>query len=100
MLVDRGIIVIPSDAPSGYKAIVAWTLWPATAMMVTSGLLSFALRWRTVIRAFAGLLTIFLPRQEGREDPLAHVEVPGSWFVGGTLVSGAACVILGYYFFD
>ena len=35
----------------GYKGIVAWTLWPATAMMVTSGLLSFALKWRTVLRS-------------------------------------------------
>ena len=52
MLVERGI------AQPGYRGIVSWVLWPATAMMVTSGLLSFALKWRTVVRAFGGLATL------------------------------------------
>ena len=43
----------------GKLGINSWTLWPATAMMVTSGLLSFALRWRTVLRAFQGLTSVF-----------------------------------------
>ncbi|MEI8155139.1 MAG: OPT/YSL family transporter, partial [Hyphomicrobiales bacterium] len=51
-LLDRGII---TQEGYGRKGINYWTLWPATAMMVTSGLLSFALRWKTVIRAFQGL---------------------------------------------
>ncbi len=33
-------------------------------------------------------------------DPLSEIEVPGSWFVAGTLVSGAACVGLGHIYFD
>jgi uncharacterized oligopeptide transporter (OPT) family protein len=49
ILVQQGI------AEPGYRGIVSWVLWPATAMMVTSGLLSFALKWRTVLRAFGGL---------------------------------------------
>jgi uncharacterized oligopeptide transporter (OPT) family protein len=83
----------------GKHGINTWTLWPATAMMVTSGLLAFALRWRTVIRAFSGLATIFR-KSEGPADPLAHIEVPGSWFVIGTLVSGLACVLLGHFLFE
>ncbi|MBM4076866.1 MAG: OPT family oligopeptide transporter, partial [Planctomycetes bacterium] len=79
----------------GYRGIVSWTLWPATGMMVASGLLSFAFRWRTVIKAFSGL-SKFVGKSEGQEvDPLEKVEVPGSWFLIGTLLSGAACVILG-----
>lgn len=82
----------------GYRGIVAWTLWPATAMMVTSGLLSFALKWRTVLRAFRGLAAL-ATRGAAAEDPLEHVEVPGSWFVLGTVVSGLACVLLGHFLF-
>lgn len=85
-------------AQPGYKGIVAWTLWPATAMMVTSGLLAFALRWRTVLRAFSGLGSL-LWRQASRVDPLARVEVPGSWFVAGTALSGLACILLGHFLF-
>jgi uncharacterized oligopeptide transporter (OPT) family protein len=87
--------VIPPEG--GYKAIVSWTLWPATAMMVTSGLLSFGLRWRTVVRAFTGLTALFRkPAGNGARD---DVEVPGSWFVFGTVSSGLVCVILGHVFF-
>jgi uncharacterized oligopeptide transporter (OPT) family protein len=85
--------------PPGFRGIVSWTLWPATAMMVTSGLLSFAFRWRTVVRAFKGLSSL-VGQRTADDDPLAHVEVPGSWFVAGTLVSGTACVLLGHFLFD
>lgn len=96
-----GTILIEQEiAKPGYRGIVSWTLWPATAMMVTSGLLSFALRWKTVIRAFKGLTTLVGGKESDAQDPLAHVEVPGSWFVAGTLVSGAACVILGHFLFE
>jgi OPT family oligopeptide transporter len=94
-LIDRGIV-----KGEGYRAIVAWTLWPATAMMVTSGLLSFAMRWRTVLRAFRGMAAMFSSEGRGANDPLERVEVPGSWFVIGTVASGAACVMLGHWLFD
>ena len=83
----------------GYKGIVSWTLWPATGMMVASGLLSFAFRWRTVLKAFGGLSRIFGQSAGSLADPLDRVEVPGSWFLIGTLVSGTACVILGEMLF-
>ena len=93
ILVERGI------AQPGYRGIVSWVLWPATAMMVASGLLSFAFKWRTVLRAFGGLSRLVGGATEKPDDPLAHVEVPSSWFVTGTLVSGAACVFLGHWLF-
>ncbi|MFM7158800.1 MAG: OPT family oligopeptide transporter [Planctomycetaceae bacterium] len=93
VLVDRGIV------PTGYRGIVSWTLWPATALMVTSGLLSFAFKWRTVLRAFSGLTSLGDSRSRS-SDPLAAIEVPGWWFLAGTLVSGAACVILGEVLFE
>ena len=94
ILVERGI------AQPGYRGIVSWVLWPATAMMVASGLLSFALKWRTVLRAFGGLGRLVGGGvADDHDDPLAHVEVPASWFVVGTLTSGTACVVLGHLFF-
>ena len=93
------VLVANAIVPPGYKGIVSWTLWPATALMVTSGLLSFAFKWRTVLRAFSGLTSLGGSRSAAA-DPLASVEVPGWWFATGTLVSGAACVILGTVLFE
>jgi uncharacterized oligopeptide transporter (OPT) family protein len=94
------ILVERCIAQPGYRGIVSWVLWPATAMMVASGLLSFALKWRTVLRAFGGLgRLVGAAAESDRADPLAHVEVPASWFIGGTLAAGTACVLLGHWLF-
>lgn len=91
VLIEREIV------EPGYTGIVKWALWPASAMMVTSGLLAFLLRWRTVVRSLASLVSMLVPQT--RRDPLEHVEVPGKWFLFGTLVSGAVCVFLGHWLF-
>lgn len=91
-LYDQGIL-------KATESVRSWTLWPATALMVTSGLLSFALRWRTALRAFRGLFAMFGAKTSG-DDPLEQIEAPISWFVWGTLISGAACVYLGDILFD
>ena len=44
---------------SGFRDVVQWTLWGGVACMVTSGLLSFALQWRSVFRAFRNLGSMF-----------------------------------------
>ncbi|MCE5303990.1 MAG: OPT/YSL family transporter [Planctomycetaceae bacterium] len=93
-LIERG--VIPGD---GYREIVKWILWPSTAMMVVSGLLAFAMRWRTIGRAFGELVAIFGGGDRHR-DPLADVEAPASWFILGVLLSGSACVVLGMWRFQ
>ena len=100
MLIHGGIVSESMIAEKGaYRALVEWTLWPSTAMMVASGLLAFGMRWRTVLRAFGELGTIF-GRKAKQKDPLAHIEVPASWFLVGVLVSGTACVLLGMWRFD
>jgi uncharacterized oligopeptide transporter (OPT) family protein len=94
------ILVAKGIAEPGYRGIVSWVLWPSTAMMVTSGLLSFALKWRTVLRAFGGFAKLFGGTAAAAgDDPLARVEVPASWFVIGTAATGAACVLLGHWIF-
>lgn len=86
-----------TDPGYGRHGINSWTLWPATAMMVTSGLLAFGMRWRTVLRSFRGISTIVTGRTS--TDALAKIDVPGSWFVLGTTASGLACVVFGAWFF-
>ncbi|MEK7388252.1 MAG: OPT family oligopeptide transporter [Elusimicrobiota bacterium] len=85
----------------GYRAIVQWSTWTGASMMVTSGLFMFALQWRTMLRAFSGLSTLFAGRAPSKtEDRLAAIEVPTSWFLGGTLLSGLGCIGVLYFAFD
>ncbi len=81
-----------------FRGISRWTLWPATMLMVASGLTSFALQWRTIGRALGGLVALVRGKSK-RADPLAHIEIPGKWFGIGMFVFGSISVILGEAFF-
>ncbi|QOJ15417.1 MAG: OPT/YSL family transporter [Planctomycetia bacterium] len=70
-------------AKENFRDLVAWTLWGGTACMVTSGLLAFALQWRSALRAFSGLTRMFGGRSVKSDDPLEAIETPTSWFVFG-----------------
>src|SRR5438128_8444715 len=84
---------------SGYAAIVQWTLWGGVACMVTSSLLSFALQWRTALRAFTDLRTMFGGGRKSAHDPLAAIETPASWFVSGQVVGFLGLAWLGHQTF-
>jgi uncharacterized oligopeptide transporter (OPT) family protein len=86
----------------GYRNMVHWLMWPGVAMMVTAGLLSFFYQWRTILRAFSGIAGMFSRRKDEERvvDPLAGVEVPGSWFAIGLLLVGAGAVFLQIRFFS
>ena len=90
-LQHRGII-----EGSGYGSFVQWTLWGGVACMVTSSLLSFALQWRTALRAFTDLGTLVGGWRRDANDPLAAIETPGSWFLGGQLVGILGLAWLGH----
>jgi OPT family oligopeptide transporter len=51
---------------------------------------------RAVFRAFKSLRRSV---SHGEENPLNRIEVPNSWFLLGTLLSGAACVLILHYAF-
>jgi len=78
---QRGIIT-----GTGFRDIVQWTLWGGTACMVTGGILSFLLQWKSVLRAFRSLGNIF-SRSKGAVDELEAIETPMSWFAIGQVVS-------------
>jgi len=70
-------------------------VWPGAAILVASGLTSFALDWRSVGRSFAGIGAIFSKRSgAGGADPMDEVECPGWWFPAGFVVLGPVVVVL------
>ncbi|MBK8096400.1 MAG: OPT/YSL family transporter [Planctomycetes bacterium] len=74
------------------KGIVGWTVWPGAAILVASGLTSFALDWRSVLRSFSGMGRIF--GRQGPVDPIDEVECPGWWFPAGFVVLTPLVVLL------
>ncbi len=86
-------LMVPGKKVLGYKGIVAWALWPSTALMVAAGLTSFLLQWRTIMRAFGGFLGGLTGRKK-EFDPLADIETPGWWFWAGVGSAGLLCIIL------
>jgi uncharacterized oligopeptide transporter (OPT) family protein len=63
--------------------VTRWSLWFGTAMLVASGLTSFALGWRTILRAFQKLRAATRGKKE--ESEIDSLEVPTSWFVYGMI---------------
>ncbi|MFO0726390.1 MAG: OPT family oligopeptide transporter [Myxococcota bacterium] len=77
----------------GYKAIVAWTVWPGAALLVASGLTSFAFDYRSIARSFSGLTGLFRGR---KPEPAATAseECPDWWFPAGFVVLGPIVIVL------
>jgi hypothetical protein len=91
-MVDAGVI-----HGTGYKAIVAWSVWPGAAVLVASGLTSFGFQWRSVAKSFAGLKQVFRPGVPTAQD---DVEVPQRWLPLGFLVVGPVVVFLCWKLFN
>ena len=87
------------QAAGGFRNCVAWSLWAGAACMVTSGLLTFGMQWRTALRAFSGLRRIFSRKKHDVSDPMERIEVPGSWFASGMIFGTIGIVTLAYIYF-
>jgi uncharacterized oligopeptide transporter (OPT) family protein len=89
-MVARGVITAVT-----YKAIVQYTVWPGAAMLVSSGILSFAFQWKSVARSLSGLFRVLSPGEaSSRVDPLADVECPAWWFPAGFLALSPIVIAL------
>src|SRR5438270_13832573 len=65
--------------------------------MVSASLLAFALQWRTALRALTDLgAMVGGGRRAATGDPVAALEAPASWFVGGQLVGLLGLAWLGH----
>lgn len=84
-----------------YRDLIQWTLWGGTACMVTSGLLAFALQWRSALSAFKGVGAMFKrgSSTDGVESEMAAIETPISWFIIGQLVGFVGLAYLGHVTF-
>lgn len=89
-LYEKGII----DTKLGFKVIVGWSVWFGAAMILTSGLLAFALQWKTVVRAVRSVSSAF-----GGGDKQAIAEVPMSWFFIGLALISPLVIFLEWYLF-
>jgi OPT family oligopeptide transporter len=96
-MVARG--VIPEVT---YKAINSWTVWTGAALLVSSGLLSFAFQWRSVARSFKALSGLFSKKdaKAEAEDPMAGIECPPAWFPIGFAILGPVAIFLMAYLFQ
>lgn len=90
-----GAVVAAVTRPaSSYSQIGTWLGAP---ILVSASLLSFAMQWRTIARAFVGM------RRTGEDHPSAssaRIEVPLSWFMIGASVAGAGLVAIARALFD
>ena len=82
ILVTRGIIL---DHPTKTQ-VLYWLMWPAVAMIISSGLTSLLLRWRMLLDTFKSL----------RKVELSSDEFPLSWVIGGSLVLIIALCVMQY----
>jgi uncharacterized oligopeptide transporter (OPT) family protein len=80
LLLQRGII------PSSFTRndVLLWMMWPATGMLIASGLTALALKWDVLARTFKNL-------SAGRSD---LEEFPLRWTVIGVALSSLALIIV------
>jgi putative OPT family oligopeptide transporter len=75
-----GVITAADPARGlGFADVTRWSLWTGMPIMVVSSLVTLGGGWRTMARAFSGLVP---RRRAAGDDPLAAIEVPTSWFLG------------------
>lgn len=84
-LVFGPMVVNMGEIPDASKLIKGWGLWPGTALLVTSGLTSFALQWKTIVKAFASAKLASQGASGGAAAELAEIEVPGKWLLAGLI---------------
>jgi uncharacterized oligopeptide transporter (OPT) family protein len=89
----NGVVMRAASQP--WKAWKEIGIWLGVPIMVSYGLLSFALQWKTIVRAFKGI-----GGGGASESALVQrTEVPFSWFAWGTVIAGAAVISVGHVYF-
>jgi len=86
---------------SGYKSLMEWTVWGGATCMVTSGLFSFGMQWRSMVRAVGNFSKgLFQGEKKTAAGEMDAIETPMSWFFIGQLVSLFALSILAHHTFN
>lgn len=74
-------VALAEDGSPAFVKVTRWSLWFGTALMVASGLTSFSLSWRTILRA----LTSVGKGGGAKDAEVDAIEVPTSWMVAGMI---------------
>lgn len=102
-LLARGLVAPGKAGQPWFKELVGWLLWPGVTLMVIASLTSFALSWRSVVKAFRGLGGASGPYRHGAAaDAPAdgrREEVPSKWFLTSVAVAVLLSVGLQIAFF-
>jgi uncharacterized oligopeptide transporter (OPT) family protein len=89
-----GLVMRAASHPG--KAWKEIGIWFGVPIMVSYALLSFALQWRTIGRAFRGLRG----GPGGDSEEVRRTEAPGTWFLWGTALAGIGIVWIANRFFE
>lgn len=89
------------EAIGGFRNIANWSMWPGAGILVTAGLLALVFQYKTLGRTFTSFLSAFRKNKSSApKDILEHIEIPGTWFVIGFLLTGALCLLTQMYLFS
>jgi uncharacterized oligopeptide transporter (OPT) family protein len=86
-------------ASQPWKAWKEIGIWLGVPIMVSSGLLSFAFQYKTILRAFTSLVGTKTDQGE-LEAVIQRTEVPISWFIWGSLFAGLGVVTVAQVYFE
>lgn len=84
---------------SPFRESVSWTLWGGTACMVVASIIAFLFQWKSIVRSFSSLGSMFSSKAQKNQSDIEKIETPMSWFIIGQLVSLIALSYLGYISF-
>lgn len=90
--VESKVVVVDGVAHTEFF-VVKWALWSGAVLIVVSSLVAMAFRWKTLLKAFGGIFATRKAHHEGLADPIADLEVPGSWSVAGLAFAGTGMTL-------
>lgn len=83
------------DDETGVWGARGWILWTGVSIMVSESLMSLALSYKTLIKAFSGLGTIISKKQSTTKSN----EIPNSWWITGLVLASLLTISITYFLF-
>lgn len=93
---DNAYVIIDPAAPNYFGKATKWVMWPGVTMLVVSGLISFALKAKSIVRALQSIRNI---KSAVGETAHEDVEVPMKWFYIGLGLATLLCISTQYFIF-
>lgn len=89
------------EAVGGFRNIVNWSMWPGAGILVVAGLLALFFQYKTMARTFNSFFSAFRKdKSSSGTSLLDRIEIPGTWFVSGFIITGLICLFLQLWLFS